>query len=71
MAVLKANAFSHGLPEMASLSITAGANRFGMAMLDEALILRDLGYIQPIDVLGLTDPRYARLAAEKVRGRRG
>ncbi|KAA8368711.1 alanine racemase [Leuconostoc mesenteroides] len=65
MAVLKANAFSHGLPEMASLSITAGATRFGMAMLDEALTLRDLGYIQPIDVLGLTDPRYARLAAER------
>ena len=65
MAVLKANAFSHGLPEMAALSITAGATRFGMAMLDEALTLRDLGYIQPIDVLGLTDPRYARLAAER------
>ncbi|GMA69516.1 alanine racemase [Leuconostoc litchii] len=65
MAVLKANAFSHGLPEMAALSVKAGATRFGMAMLDEALALRDLGYTEPIDVLGLTDPTYVRLAAER------
>ncbi|MFT9029879.1 MAG: alanine racemase [Leuconostoc pseudomesenteroides] len=65
MAVLKANAFSHGLPEMAMLSSQSGATRFGVAMLDEALTLRDLGYQQPIDVLGLTDPQFVRLAAQR------
>lgn len=65
MAVLKANAFSHGLPEMAMLSIQSGATRFGVAMLDEALALRDLGYQQPIDVLGLTDPQFVRIAAQR------
>ncbi|MDR3190983.1 MAG: alanine racemase [Lactobacillaceae bacterium] len=64
MAVIKANAFAHGLAEMAELSVAGGATRFGVALLDEALALRELGYQLPIDVLGLTQAGDTKLAAE-------
>lgn len=64
MAVLKANAFGHGLAEMAELAIDAGCDRFGVALLDEAIALRKLGYRQAIDVLGLTPVEHVQLAAQ-------
>lgn len=52
MAVVKANAYGHGLFEIAKQSIRSGADYLGVITADEALELRKKGIIQPIIVLG-------------------
>ena len=52
MAVVKANAYGHGLFEVAKQSIRSGADYLGVITADEALELRKKGIIQPIVVLG-------------------
>ena len=53
MAVIKADAYGHGIKEVASVLKTAGANYFGVATPDEALELRNLGINLPILILGV------------------
>lgn len=48
MAVLKANAYGHGLERIAVALAEQGADAFGVARLDEALALRACGVIKPI-----------------------
>lgn len=62
-AVVKANAYGHGLLQVAATAKHAGASGFCVAILDEALALRQAGFTEPILVLGITSPEYARLAA--------
>jgi alanine racemase len=52
MPVLKANAYGHGLVEVAQLMVAAGADYLGAAFLEEGLQLRHSGITAPILVLG-------------------
>lgn len=52
MAVVKANAYGHGARMVAPAAIAAGADRLGVATLDEALVLRRDGVTAPIQILG-------------------
>ncbi|KRK99168.1 alanine racemase [Secundilactobacillus odoratitofui DSM 19909 = JCM 15043] len=63
--VVKANGYGHGITQVARTAEKAGATGFCVAILDEALTLRDAGFTQPILVLGITDPKYADLMASR------
>lgn len=52
MAVVKANAYGHGLVPVAQALVAAGADSLGVALLEEALILRQSGVTAPILVFG-------------------
>jgi alanine racemase len=62
MAVVKANAYGHGAAETARTLQRAGADRFAVATLSEAIELRQAGIERPILVLGYTPPWHAALA---------
>lgn len=54
--VVKANAYGHGAVQVAQIAKQAGATGFCVAILDEAIQLREAGFVdEPILVLGLTD----------------
>jgi alanine racemase len=63
MAIVKANAYGHGLLETARAALQGGARWLGVARLEEALALREAGLTAPILVLGLTLPERAPQAA--------
>lgn len=63
-AVIKANGYGHGIRKVAQFTKEAGATGFCVAILDEALDLREAGFTEPILVLGITDPESAKLAAD-------
>ncbi|MFD2639756.1 alanine racemase [Piscibacillus salipiscarius] len=63
-AVVKANAYGHGELEVAQAALEAGATTLAVAVLDEALRLREHFKDVPILVMGWTSPEYAKLAAE-------
>lgn len=52
MAVVKANAYGHGLFEIAKQALKSGASCLGVVTAQEALTLRKFGLLQPIVVLG-------------------
>lgn len=58
MAVVKANAYGHGVAEVAPMLEQMGADYFGVSCLQEAAELRSLGIGQPILILGYTPPEY-------------
>lgn len=62
-AVIKADAYGHGLLRVARVALAAGARGFCVAILDEALALREASFEQPILVLGVVSPEYVQLAA--------
>jgi alanine racemase len=65
MAVIKANAYGHGMLEIAEATISAGATWLGVATLDEALAVRaKLSQEIPILVLGYVAPQYLGLASQ-------
>ncbi len=64
-AVVKANGYGHGLTQAAQACLEAGATGLCVAILDEGLTLRAAGITVPILVLGITEPRWASLAAEQ------
>ncbi len=51
MAVVKANAYGHGLVPVAQAALEAGADRLGVAIVEEALDLRAAGIDAPIQIL--------------------
>jgi alanine racemase len=65
LAVVKANAYGHGLLEVARIAVAEGADWLGVNSVDEGLALRAAGIAAPVLVLG-----YAPLGAleEAVRG---
>ncbi len=63
IAVVKANAYGHGALPVAGALYAAGARRFAVATLEEALALRPLLPSAEILVLGWTPPEAAREAA--------
>ena len=52
MPILKANAYGHGLVQVARLMETLGADYLGVAVLEEGILLREHGIHAPILVLG-------------------
>lgn len=54
MVVVKANAYGHGLVEVARASLEAGARWLGVAILEEGLALRRAGIQAPVLILGWT-----------------
>ncbi|MBS4206476.1 alanine racemase [Bacillus sp. FJAT-50079] len=64
-AAVKANAYGHGDIEVAKTALKAGAYGLVVALLDEALALRESGVTAPILVLGATRSADAGLAAKK------
>lgn len=63
-AVVKANGYGHGAVKVAEAAREAGAQGFCVALLDEALELREAGFDEPIILLGLADVSYAVKMAE-------
>jgi alanine racemase len=51
MAVVKANGYGHGAVQSAQAALTGGADRLGVATLEEALALREAGITVPIHIL--------------------
>jgi len=58
-AVLKADAYGHGVIEMAKICAQNGIAYVAVSMLDEAIQLRNSGFDLPILVLGYTEPKRA------------
>lgn len=52
MVILKANAYGHGLVEVARHAVSIGADYLGVAFLEEGILLREEGISAPILVLG-------------------
>ena len=52
MAVVKSNAYGHGLVRVAHLYEQLGVNTLGVALLEEGIILRKSGISLPIAVFG-------------------
>jgi alanine racemase len=62
MVVLKADAYGHGATRLARVTLNNGADRIGVASLNEAIVLRDHGIRAPILVLGYSPAWSARQA---------
>lgn len=60
MAVVKANAYGHGIVETAAECLGNGADRLGVAAVDEAVVLRRAGITCPVLVLGHVPSYQAR-----------
>ena len=56
MAVVKADAYGHGLVQTARAALSAGADALAVAMIEEGEQLRAAGVTAPILVLGATSP---------------
>ncbi|SFK36084.1 alanine racemase [Halobacillus dabanensis] len=63
-AVVKADAYGHGDIQVARAALDAGAKGLAVALLDEAVKLRQAGIESPILVMGWTRPKDAVVAAE-------
>lgn len=59
IAVVKANAYGHGAIPVSSAVLSAGANELAVAIVNEAIQLRQAGFTEPILVLGLSLPEEA------------
>lgn len=64
IAVVKANGYGHGAYAVAQTALAAGANALAVALLDEALELRQKGIEAPILILGWTRPEDVQVAAK-------
>lgn len=60
IAVLKADAYGHGALDVARTLIKGGATKLGVAVITEALELRDSGIDAPIVILGYTPLSFAK-----------
>ncbi|MFH2220048.1 MAG: alanine racemase [Pseudomonadota bacterium] len=60
MAVVKANAYGHGVLEVARRALQSGADLLGVARLNEAIALREAGFEVPVLIFGYTPPADAR-----------
>ena len=65
MAVVKADAYGHGVQRVARVYDEAGAEWFAVSNLEEALQLRRLGLSQRILILSYTPPEAAAVLAEQ------
>ncbi|WP_177505116.1 alanine racemase [Anaerosinus sp.] len=63
-AVVKADAYGHGAIAVAKEAVAAGADYLAVAILDEALELRNAGFKEPILILGFTPDRQTQQLVE-------
>lgn len=56
IAIIKADGYGHGAVDIAPVLLENGANRFGVAVITEAIELRESGITVPIMILGFTPP---------------
>ncbi|RCW73031.1 alanine racemase [Saliterribacillus persicus] len=63
-AVVKANGYGHGDVQVAKAAIHAGATRLAVALMDEAIRLREAGIREPILVMGWIRPEHAQIAID-------
>ena len=59
MAVVKANAYGHGILEVAGRVLSDGAEALGVARIGEAIRIREAGFDAPILIFGHTPPEMA------------
>ena len=59
--VVKANAYGHHAPKIASVLAAAGADMFAVSNIEEALQLKQQGITTPIVILGYTPPECASI----------
>jgi len=59
MAVVKADGYGHGASEVAQAALAAGADRLGVATVDEGVRLRKAGITAPVQIL--SEPPASRL----------
>lgn len=64
MAVVKSNGYGHGAVRIAKKALESGASMFAVALLEEAMQLREAGITEPILVMGWVDAKHAKVAAE-------
>ncbi|MBP2634871.1 MAG: alr1 [Firmicutes bacterium] len=62
-AVVKADAYGHGAVAVARAALASGADRLAVAILNEAIALREAGFQVPILILGYTPEYQARKVA--------
>ncbi|WP_077324605.1 alanine racemase [Virgibacillus siamensis] len=65
IAVVKADAYGHGAVEVAESALKSGAQMLAVAILEEAITLREAGFDVPILVFGRVAPKDVAVAAEK------
>lgn len=54
MAIVKANGYGHGVEPVSRVALQSGASWIGVALLQEALLLREKGITAPLLILGYT-----------------
>lgn len=64
MAIIKAEAYGHGVIPIARLALESGATQFGVALPEEGIMLRQAGFSEPILVLGAMQPEQAAAYVE-------
>jgi alanine racemase len=64
MAVVKADAYGHGDLEVSGAALSAGADCLGVALLEEAVRLREAGFDCPVNLLFEPPPGAAAVAVE-------
>jgi len=64
MAVVKANGYGHGAPEVAARALQSGADILGVARLNEGIRLRKAGIDAPILIFGYSPPDQAEKLIE-------
>jgi len=61
---VKANAYGFGLIEVGKAALANGADGLAVAVIDEALALRNAGVTAPIMIISLIQPAYAQVCAD-------
>lgn len=64
MAVVKANAYGHGMFEISRVCQQQGVDYMGVAILDEAIALQKAGIMLPVLVLGYIPPEHTAAAIQ-------
>ena len=59
MAVVKANAYGHGVVQVTQQALESGAEVLGVARLNEGVALRKAGFDEPVLIFGFTPPSVA------------
>lgn len=65
MGIIKANAYGHGVKQVASVLRNEGVYAFGVATAMEAMELRSYGFDEPILILGVTFPEEHHMLIDK------
>jgi alanine racemase len=64
MAVVKADAYGHGMTEVAAVALENGVEWLGVTTLEEGMELRQAGFEAPVLLLGITEPADADLVVK-------